>query len=66
MARFTRKWTHLTLTFSKKWNYDRINTPNIKWLLTEVVESLFGGGNWIVECELADGNHHHEILEEVF
>ena len=41
----------LTLIFTKKWNFDRVNTATTKNIITEILESTFGG-NWILNCRI--------------
>ena len=42
MTRFKTENEALILTFSKKWNFDRVNTPKIKGTITETLYNLFG------------------------
>jgi hypothetical protein len=63
-ARFTLEGTTLTLIFSKNWNYERVNTPKVKNIITEICTSIFGG-EWGVKCELQEGGNMN-ISEEIF
>ncbi len=66
-ARFQLDDTVLTLIFSKKWNYDRVNLPKTKNILTEALEVLFGN-NYNIECRLQESGHGNlaHAVDEVF
>ena len=66
-ARFQLDDTVLTLIFSKKWNYDRVNLPKTKNTITEALEHLFGKSYTIV-CQLQESGHGNlaHAVDEVF
>lgn len=53
MARFQIDGTTFSLIFTKKWNYDRVNTAEKKRSIVEALETLHGG-LWKVECKLSE------------
>ncbi len=57
----------LHLTFSKKWNFDRVNIAKSKNILVESLQNLFGG-NWSIECTLDSSadNSLHNAVHEIF
>ncbi len=52
-ARFQIDGTTLVLSFEKKWNYDRVNTPKIRNIVIEKILSLFGEV-WKIECKFIE------------
>ncbi len=63
-ARYEIEWTKLILIFSKDWNFSRVNTANVKNIITEALETSFAS-NWIVECRL-EGKVWGDISEGIF
>ncbi len=57
----------LHLIFSKKWNYDRVNTAKSKNILSESLQHIFGG-SWSIECTLDIGSENalKNAVNEVF
>jgi hypothetical protein len=41
-ARFQTDGTKLTLIFAKSWSHGRVDTPKVKNLIAESLETLFG------------------------
>jgi DNA polymerase III subunit gamma/tau len=52
-ARFELDGNSLKLIFSKKWNYDRVDTVIVRNTITEACSGLFEGV-WEVKCELRE------------
>lgn len=66
LARFGLDGTHLTLIFAKKWNYDRVNKPAIKSVITDTLSSLYGG-SWELTCTLSEAAPGIEsVVHDVF
>lgn len=65
-ARFKIEGDKLILTFSKKWNYDRVNLPKTKATIADTLTGLFGG-TWSVICHLEEGvkNLSHAV-DDIF
>ena len=56
----------LHLIFPKKWNYDRVNTPRIRNIISEVCSLTFSW-RWEVKCELsASSSWLWNTIHEVF
>ncbi len=57
----------LHLIFSKKWNYDRVNTAKSKNTLSESLQHIFGG-SWSIECTLDIGSENtlKNAVNEIF
>ncbi len=66
MTRFKTENESLILTFSKKWNFDRVNTPKIKSTIADTLCSLFGW-SWSVICHLEEGGGNLvHIADDIF
>lgn len=66
MTRFKVDDEKLTLTFSKKWNFDRVNTPKIKNTIADTLSTLFGG-SWWVNCILEEGGSNlGRVADDIF
>lgn len=63
-ARFELSGNLLTLIFTKEWHYNRANTPSMKGIICENLETLYGTG-WTVTCRI-EGNNGASIADEVF
>ncbi len=65
-ARFQIDGTTLILSFSKKWNYDRVNTPKIRNMITEKIHLLFWE-IWKIECRFIEWSSGlKDAVHEVF
>jgi len=53
LARFKQNERELMLIFSKKWNYDRVNTPAATGIISEIASELFSG-TWSIVCSLEE------------
>lgn len=66
MTRFKTENESLILTFSKKWNFDRVNTPKIKSTISDTLCSLFGW-SWSVICHLEEGGGNLvHVADDIF
>lgn len=52
-ARFQKEGTNLTLIFTKKWNFDRVNTSKTKTLIAEAMKELYKT-DWTITCEFSE------------
>ena len=59
-ARFQVDGTTLILSFGKKWNYDRVNTPKIRNTIGEAIIALYKE-NWQIQCILDEKNPSHQV-----
>lgn len=50
-ARFEQGTNSLTLIFSKEWHYNRANTPAMRNIVIESLNTLYSN-NWSVVCRL--------------
>lgn len=64
LARFKQNERNLTLIFSKKWNYDRVNTTLSIGIISEIATELFSG-TWNIVCSLEEWVIS-PIVDEVF
>lgn len=65
-ARYELIWTHgLKLIFSKNWNYGRVNTHEVKNLVSESLTKCFWG-EWAVECILQEAWNPTTQADDVF
>ena len=65
-ARFQVDGTTLILSFGKKWNYDRVNTPKIKNIIAEKISLLFIE-TWKIECKFIEWSSGlKDAVHEVF
>jgi hypothetical protein len=64
LARFKQNERELTLIFSKKWNYDRVNTALSTGIISEIATELFSG-TWNIVCSLEEWVIS-PIVDEVF
>jgi len=64
LARFKQNERELMLIFSKKWNYDRVNTPAATGIISEIASELFSG-TWSIVCSLEEWVIS-PIVDEVF
>ncbi len=66
MARFQTEETLLILNFSKKWNYDRVNTFEKKNIIAEAILKLYKE-SWTIECRLSESSGGlSDVVHEVF
>jgi hypothetical protein len=63
-ARYEVQGTTLVLTFSKEWNYSRVNAASVKNTIAEILESAFSG-KWNVDCRL-EFTKNGDISDGVF
>ncbi len=63
-ARFDRKDTTLTLIFSQDWHYNRANTPAMRNIIAETLETLYTG-TWNITCRI-EWLPESGIADEVF
>ena len=50
-ARFELSGNMLILIFSKEWHYNRVNKPDMKNLIAEMLQGIYSE-NWTIECRL--------------
>ncbi len=62
LARFEIDGTHLTLIFSKKWNYDRVNKPAMKSIIVDSLGTLYGT-SWELTCRLSEA--HPNVVSDI-
>lgn len=63
-ASFKQKDTHLELTFSSKWNADKMNESRFQGSLIDILNTTFGG-NWTVESRYLPASANY-ITDDVF
>lgn len=63
-ARFEQSDTNLTLIFSKWWHHTRANNPAMRTLISETLETLYGG-TWNILCRL-EWTPGANIADEIF
>ena len=63
-ARFELSGNILTLIFSREWHYNRVNKPDMKNLIAEMLQGIYSE-NWTIECRLEWSNWAN-IMNEVF
>ncbi len=63
-ARFEQSDTNLTLIFSKWWHHTRANNPAMRTLISETLETLYGG-TWNIVCRL-EWTPGANIADEIF
>ena len=63
-ARFELSGKTLTLIFAKGWHYNRVNKPDMKNLIAEMLQNIYTG-NWNIECQLEWANRS-TIADDVF
>ncbi len=63
-ASFKHTDSHLQLTFSSKWNADKMNESRFQWSLIDILNRTFGG-SWTVESRYQPSSANY-ISDDVF